>query len=321
MKVTKITNDFAPRNRAICFGIETELDEPCNVEVEVVNVEANTTLARQIIREVTSATVNIAPYTKPFAEYTPSLHHETSFEEAPTASYTIRVDDIDAEPIRLTVNCEEQSLPSLVSTMPTKRTIAYGERDELLLLANAGDTFATIIKTDTGEELSLDYTTQTGAAILSLSTEDFGSDVRTLEVTILCNDSHLNVLHYNVVASRKGAIRLAWISSKGSIERYTFPAVTKSQRKSEKESHTTLAGRRVTSSNTESSLTLVSRYEPRSTIKALADIISTTKVWIEGEDVCHEVEVRSSTVDTNLFGEPDSTVIELTEWRREEVAL
>ena len=30
MKLTKIANDFAPRNKALYFGITTELEEPCD---------------------------------------------------------------------------------------------------------------------------------------------------------------------------------------------------------------------------------------------------------------------------------------------------
>ena len=321
MKLTKIANDFAPRNKALYFGITTELEEPCDIEVEVVDADFDSTIARQLLREITSVKVNIAPYTKPFTEYVPSLHPETSIEEAPTASYTIRVEGIEAEPIRLSVNSQEQMAPSLVSTMPLKRTIAYGERDELLLIAHTNDNLAIVIKSDTGEELSLHHTTSTGAAILSLSTEDFDNDIRSLYVEISCNEHSVSLLHYNVVSAHKSDVRLAWISSRGSIERYTFPVTANRQRKAEKQTIRTRDGVGVVSSSTERRQTLVSRFEPRDTIDALADIISATRVWIEEKGGFREVEVCSSVIDGNLFSEPDCVAIELIDGHREEVVL
>jgi hypothetical protein len=116
-------------------------------------------------------------------------------------------------------------------------------------------------------------------------------------------------------------VRLAWISGEGSIERYTFPTTLKSRRKSEK--RTILMGeeQRVVASTTEQSTELNSRYEPRRTIEALIEIISSTKVWIECNDNLQEVEVLTSVTDHNLLGEPDSVRLTISQWRRKEGGL
>lgn len=65
MRIYKLSNDFTPRHEGLLFGIETEFDEPQDVEVEVVDVATNEVVATQLLHEVTYAEVNIAPYVAP----------------------------------------------------------------------------------------------------------------------------------------------------------------------------------------------------------------------------------------------------------------
>lgn len=321
MILKTISPDFTPRNHALRFGIDSESDTAEDVVVEVVDVESDSTIARQRLRQVTTAEVNIAPYTRAFVLHKPSQESHTSFKEAPSALYAIRSEDCQSEPLRISVNRRVKNPPTLVTSMPLNRNIAYGERDELFLLVNPDDHLRAYIEGDSGEELTLDYTTATGATILSISTEDFASNIGTLDVEIVCNGEWLTTLHYQVARSSRNSVRLAWISGEGSIERYTFPTILKSRRKSEK--RTILMGdeQRVVASTTEQSRELNSRYEPRRTIEALIEIISSTKVWIECNDNLQEVEVLTSVTDHNLLGEPDSVRLTIRQWRRKESGL
>jgi hypothetical protein len=114
---------------------------------------------------------------------------------------------------------------------------------------------------------------------------------------------------------------LAWLSDLGSIERYTFPVIAKVERKSEKRVISTLENSRVVASETELLVSLYSRYEPQKTVEALAQIASSTKVWVEQNGEFSEVKVLTSTLKYNLFDEPSCVEITLSMWRREEVAL
>lgn len=321
MILTTLSPDFTPRSQALRFGIDTESESPQDVELEVVDATTDTTLARQLLREVTTAELNIAPYTREFTDHKPSQVRHSSFKEAPSSLYAIRSEESLSEPLRITVNRRVQSTPTLVTSMPHNRTISLGERDELLLLACPDDHIEAIITGDTGEEITLGYTTSTGATILSISTEDFASNIGTLDVEIVCNGEKFATLHYRMVRSGRKAMRVAWISSEGSIERYTFPVTAQRQQKSEKRTVAMAEGQRVVSTTTEQTEVLLSRYEPRLTIEALAEIISATKVWVERYDNCHEVEVLTSVVDHNLMGEPDSLRLTIRQWRRKEGAL
>ena len=74
-------------------------------------------------------------------------------------------------------------------------------------------------------------------------------------------------------------------------------------------------------STLESNITLISRYEPSATVEALAQIIASPKVWIEQSEGSREVMVLTSTIESDLFGEPACIALDISEWSREEVDL
>lgn len=321
MNVQKISNDFTPCHEGLFFAIDTQTDDPQDVVVEVVDLSADEVVAKQYLREVKRAQVNIAPYIKPFADYMPMRSAHSAFEEAPSVRFTIRTADVEAEPLLVSVNRAHAELPSIVTAMPLSRTIAYGESDQILLLAEPESRITANIVADTGENFSMEYVTMVGATTLYISTKDFGKKVRTITVELSCNEVELGTLNYHIVPSHKGVLRLAWVSESGSIERYTFPVVTKSQRKVERVGVLTAEGSRVVRSTVESIISLKSHYEPRATIEAIAQILSSPKVWIEYPTSYQEVVALDTVVDVNIFGEPESVMLGVQEWRREERAL
>lgn len=321
MRIEKLSNDFTPRHKGLLFGIDTERYTPSDILVEVMDMATNEVVATQQLRSIISAEVNIAPYVKLLAESSPSLSLHTAFREIPTASYAIRVGELLSEPVRVSVNRTSLYSPSLITTSSRNRHIAYGEKDELLIAAIPQGVLTANILSDRGETLTLEATAAMGIAALVLSTEDFSAETNSLDVELLYNGVAFDKLHYTLLAPRRGAVRLAWISSKGSVEYYTFPVVAKRELKSEKKSIDSYSGRQVVRSVSESILSLFSRYEPRITIEALAEIVASPKVWIVGKEEYQAVEVLSAEVERNLFGEPDLVALSIAEWRREESVL
>lgn len=317
MKLTKISNDFTPLHQGLFYSIDTETEEPTDLVIEIVNSASGEVVATQQLRSITQAEVNIAPYIALPTNRTPSLQEGLTIEDVPTYAHHIRIRDMVSESITTCLNTEIIALPSLISAMPLTRRISHHERDELLLMVGAGKSIVVEIATDTNDSSTIYHTSATGCSLLSLSPRDFDTDSRTIEVTISCEEEELGTLHYNIVPSFKENIRLAWISACGSIERYTFPAVTSSKRKTERQILRTAEGWSA-AGGTEYSISLASRYEPKATAAALAEIASSPKVWIEGDNALTEVAVIPSTVEQNIFNEPDCVNLDLLVWRREE---
>ena len=148
MKIVKLSHDFTPLREGILFGIDTETDEPSELEVKIIEMATGEVIATKLLRNATTATINIAPYIEFLEEYCPASN-QCSFEEAPTASYKICVGDSLSEEVIVSVNrCTIDSTPAVVSSLPNTRRIARGEEDEVLILAEQGKTIYAEIVAD-----------------------------------------------------------------------------------------------------------------------------------------------------------------------------
>lgn len=313
MKISKLSKDFTPVHKGIIFGIETESAEPLSFEVEIVDVATEEVIATQRLNEVLNAEINIAPYISAFEEYSPTYTAHSALHAAPTAMYKIRIGGVESEVVTVSINavCCEKT-PAIITSQPLHRRISYGEHEELLLMAETGDVIVAAISADNGETLSLEGHVTTAPLRLCISTEDFGNDIQTMDIRLTCNGEEFGQLHYDMVASRKEAVRLAWLSERGTIERYTFPISHTSKRSVEKQHIRSHSGPQAVLGNTVIELSVASRYEPRATIEALIEIISSPKAWIERTNgVFIGVEVATSTIKYNLFNEPSCVVLDL----------
>ncbi len=321
MKLRKISSDFTPLHQGLFFGIDTESDTPSDLVVEIIDATTNEILASQQLRGVVTAEVNVAPYITPFTEYAPTSYGVSGFREAPTRACAIRVGEELSNILLVSTNKKPQVLPAMVTSMPKMRSISREESDELLFLVEREDNIVARIKTDTDDCVDLDYTTVSGAVVLSISPDDLDSNSHSIDVEILRNGEHLISLNYTLLPKHKGSYRLAWISEEGSIERYTFPIVAKRMCKSNKLEIGVGENRRTVRSSSESEVALISRYEPCATIESLARIVSSARVWIEHPLNNRKVVVKSSTIDSNLFGEPVCIELIISEDSREEAIL
>lgn len=102
--------------------------------------------------------------------------------------------------------------------MPSVRTISPGESDELTLLCDEACTIT--VTAQAGDSATAEsYRTKSGGVLVfRLDTRDF-PDAETLTV----DAGKCGSVSYTVVPAVSGGRRLAWRSSAGSIEHYTFP--------------------------------------------------------------------------------------------------
>ena len=319
MKITKLSNDYDPIRKGIYFNIDTEESEPTTIIVEIVDASTAEVVATQQLREVVSANVNIAPYLPKFEERKPVQKLRTAISGAPCAHYKVIVNGIESEVVTVSVNnIEAVDMPTIISTMPDTRRISRDESDEVLILSGEGRDILVEITADNGEQLNLEHITTTGANILTISAEDFGANLHSLKVVIYCEGEKFGSLRYVVSPPIKTATRLAWLSDKGSIERYSFPVSHKVKHSAEKSTILTTEGVQTTKCRTKQVLSLASRFEPSDTITALAQIASSTKVWRECGGELESVEVVTPSIEQNIFGTPDSIYIDICTLNEEE---
>ena len=317
MKIERISRDFTPLCEGILYNIETESEEPTDIEVEVIEMATGEVVATKLLRNTARATINIAPYMEILAEYAPSSHQQTSLAEAPTAAYKIRIGDIESEEVVVSVNrCKIGSTPCVVTSFPISRQLRQGESDEVLIVAGRGKTIYTEIVADTGEVLYLEHLTSSGAATLTIVADDFESAVGSFDVATRCEGKTLASLHYEVKPPLKTVTRMAWLSECGAIEQYSFPVTYKAKLHTKRQTFATAEGF-AAQGQTRQQISLCSRLEPRATIEALAQIASSPKAWVENEGKWHSVEVITPEVEYNLFGEPSFIHLDICLWQRE----
>ena len=318
MKINKLSDNLTPLDEGIFFGIETESDTPSEIVVEIIEATTGEVVAVQQLHNALSAKINIAPYISRLSEYRPTQTQQTSFAEAPTAGYKIRIDDVESEEIIVSVNRHKiNTMPTLITALPHSRRIARGETDEVMFAAEQGKRIGAELVADTGEMLYVEYQPTSDISALVISLEDFDSELNTLDVTLYCEEEPFSKLHYTVVPPLKNATRLAWLSECGTIEHYTFPVSHKVKHSTEKQSVMTSSGISSTHHRTKLTISLYSRLEPRATVEALAEIISSPKVWMKRKGHYELVEVATTEMEYSLFGEPNFLHLDICLWQKE----
>ena len=318
MKIKKLSSDFTPLHEGVIFDIDTEATTPSDIEVKIIEIATGEIVATQLLRNTVKATINIAPYVKIPTVYAPAPQSQTTFSEAPTSSYKVRIGDIESESVVVSVNRSKvDSSPFVLTALPSSRRLFKNENDELLIVTDRGSTLYAEIVADTGESLHFEYFTSSGAATLSLSTQSFETMVRALDVTIYCDEGEIGSFHYKVTPRHQATARLAWLSDCGAIEHYTFATSYRAKRSAKREIVATSEGVVSASCRAKQSLSLSSHIEPQATIEALAQIASSPKVWMEVDGSWHLVEVVTPYIEHNLFGEPSYILLEICLWEKE----
>ena len=115
---------------------------------------------------------------------------------------------------------EAAEAPALLTRMPLNRLIPEGTCDELTLLADSSVTVTVTAQAGDTTTAESYRTEEAGLHLFRLDTPDFpGAETVTVDA------GACGTVTYTVIPALEGALRLAWRSSAGSVEHYTFPVV------------------------------------------------------------------------------------------------
>ncbi|MEG2613191.1 MAG: hypothetical protein RR971_06855, partial [Alistipes sp.] len=213
--------------------------------------------------------------------------HGTGFVSAAgrTVVSTIQIDSVRS-PLRTFVPATHDVVPpALLTTLCGSRIIARGECDELTLCtaipcvarvtAYKGALADTTVYTapHAGFVLfRLDTTTFPGATVIRVQIDEVGS------------------ISYYLTEQTAGC-RLAWRSSAGSVEHYTFPVEKEANDEVKKVCILTRQGYRAVAVSSERLTTLISAYEPQRVLASLEEILSSPAVWRVDNGIYTPVDV------------------------------
>lgn len=263
-----------------------------------------------------TATVNVSPIVRPHLYPEPTMRITGFVTDTNHGTATIKLTDDNGNVTMsrtYTISNQMESELGLVSTFgASDRALSLGEFDLLRCRVTAGvATVATVRQYVYGEsipQMEVNYSLPTNStdgfvnfnvAAIAFSAVD-EEQLEAIEVVISQGDTTLATVGYSIITPPVDSTRVAWISSRGSIEFYTFPVVRgRSYRRNSGESRRTV-------------LTLGSAYESFEVREALAEIIDSQAVWVVSDDEFIEVESVSSTVSLSTIEELATVELELT---------
>lgn len=250
----------------------------------------------------TSAQLNVAPIVRPHA-YPQAEKFVTGFATGTNyGASTIRLSDDQGNTTPtcvVTLSHQMESDLGLVSTFAAEdRALILGECDVVRFRVEPNENIYVYVRQylygQTSAAGTLTYTLLDGtidgfvnfnvAAKVFTSLAGRESELESITVDVAQSSGLVGSVSYTLIDPPKEPIRLMWISSRGSIESYTFPLVKERLRT------------RNSGESLRTTLTLGSAYETAEVREALAEIIDSPYTWIVLESEYREVLSVSSSV-------------------------
>lgn len=319
MTFTQIPQEYAPLGGELRYTVT--MPETATLDLRIADAGNGTLVGAKRFAGATSASFDAAPYLRRAVKFVPTTG-STGFRMADGRTVLAYIEAKTAEaadadpavhsPLRTFLPCRASvTAPALLTSMPLVRLISHGECDELTLFTDAACTVTVTAQSGTTVTAESYRTAQGGVHIFRLDTRDF-PEAETLTV----DAGACGTVAYTVIPAVCGARRLAWRSSAGGIEHYTFPIEKSESVTTARQRAYGTEGHLAASAGTERRTVLVSAYEPRTTLEALSEILSSPDVWLAGDDGYTAVDVVTEKSALHRHGAVSCLEIEIRPKRK-----
>ncbi len=262
-----------------------QLSSASDVELTLTNSAANSDSYIKKLYNVDDISVNAAPLFRYSSLPNPTVRSSSIY--AATDGYAAVIASCQGESTskQIFTLCKESvEYGNLMTSMPLERIITEGECDIIRIFTSPNEpVYVEVYAIDSSSELEPELVAQyrmldSHDGVLELVFECPEVDREQLMMYIYHSQTY-NTLSYTITKPYQTgeSIRLAWLSSAGSIEHHTFPIV-KSKSLNQDGAFT---------------YTLLSAYAPESYIEAIAEIVSAVMVWVVDDNGYRRVEVES----------------------------
>ena len=269
MTFTQIPQQYAPLGAEAIYAVENPAGGDLDIRIAD---EKGATLGALRFAAAATARFDAAPALRRALRFIP-LVGNTEFYAAVTAGAagTLPEGTEATAPARTFLPGREAAeAPALLTTLPRRRIIPEGACEELTLLT-AGDAEA-VVTARTADSLTAEsYSVRTsGPLLFRIDTRDFPG-AETLSIDF----GEIGTVEYTVVPAVREAVRLAWRSSAGSVEHYSFPVVREVTKSTQKRRACGPEGHVVVPQRSERRTALASAYETPEMLEALAELTET----------------------------------------------
>ena len=291
MIFTRIPQNYASLSGPAVFGFRN--DGPARtLDVEIVDARTGVLLAARRFYRAATIEIDVAPVLRRSVGFDPSPAAATGFRGAEDrcARVFLRVEQVES-PVRTFLACERPAAGVLATDMPAARLLGSGEQEELTLLPGAASVEVTAHADEQATAYRYAATDDPYPQLFRLCADDFPQARRLTLRVLSAGGAVLSTLRYGIAPPPPGGVRLAWHGRSGAVEHYTFPIV---RTLAEEQRRTTAEGalaREFVAAEGEERLTLLSAYEPKATLRALAAIGTAPRIWIADGGIYRRVEV------------------------------
>ena len=283
-----------------------ESDRARTFDIRLTDLQTGELLGTKRFAEVAEAAFDASPIVRHRLHFKPLKSRTSGFmvpedRRCRVAATAVAADDPD----RPVVSAEtlfhagsaESPVPSFATTMPRQRLIAPGEWDELTLLSDEMPQITVTAAGPAGETRRVYNVVNFHVNLFRLHADDF-PDAERITVEARAGGK----IEYAVLPAPTGARRIAWRSSAGSIEHYTFPTEAEATLAVSKSRAVGPEGLATVAVAAERRLRLRSAYETRETLEALAEIVASPQVWIATDEGYRPVDVLTETATIHRHG-------------------
>lgn len=207
-------------------------------------------------------------------------------------------------------SAEAVAAPALLTAFPDVRILPDGASDELTLLTAAAQNVTVIARSGDTTAAASYSVPGPGLHLFRLDARDFpGAETLTVDA------GACGTVTYTLVSPTDEGVRLAWRSSAGSVEHYTFPVEAAATVETEKNRAYGPDGH-VGAGTHERRRTLRSAFEVRGVLEALAELTSTPEVWLVTAEDYEPVDVVSERAVVHRHGTLNCLEIEIRPRRK-----
>lgn len=188
--------------------------------------------------------------------------------------------------------CVEQPT-ALLTTLPTERLLATDEMDELTFLSGPPQPLSVVVTHRDGTITTSSYIVPgTGLFRFRLRASDFPDADQ-----IVVDGSPTATVRYTLTPPLDGGCRVAWHSSRGSLEQYTFPLMKRRIFTARKERIEGNEERKVVRCEGRECFVLQSALEGEEMMQGLKELLTAEQVWMLRDGVYEPMDVVSEELE------------------------
>ena len=306
MNFTSIPEAYASFQEPLLYAFDTQA-KAHDVEVKIRDVETLEVIGRKILYGATTGEVDIAPYLRQRMQINlpEGVAGCGEVELNQQINVVVEVDDVSsAERCYIAAKVSPGLRWQLLTSQIEHRTMACDEFDLISYFAHPDVEVEVVVESlgKSGETMSFTPTSR-GQCAVAVMAQGLGEEPDELKVTIKVDGHEQAQINYVIKPNLKGARRLAWLNEHLSPEIYTFPLRKGVLVKAVRRHMESVWGREAAALESENELKLISAYEPKAQIEALAEILSSKKVWLVENGVPQSVNLVTDRVLPTSCGE------------------